>query len=501
MENYAEKQKRTSVKKALPDTPEALLAVIAEISRGENLKVYAVGGYIRDRLLGREFSGEIDLSVVGDGIQFAETLRKKLNLRNRVQVYRRFGTARIQTGSIVLELATSRRESYSEDSRKPNVEPAPFEEDLARRDFTINTLAVEISEPDKIINLFDGLADLDNKIIRTPLDPCKTFSDDPLRMLRAIRFAAKLGFIIEKLTWEGIKREKRRLEIVSKERINDEFFKILASSPPSKGLSLLHDSGVLGVIFPDIEALSGVEQVGRHHHKDVLQHTLKVVDHLAEKTDRVDLLFAALLHDIGKPRTKYFDPDSGWTFHGHEHVGERMVKKMGKTYRLPEELVNKTSRLVRLHMRPINLNDEDVSDSAIRRLVVQAGDQIDDLLMLCRADITSANKVKVKRYIAEFDQMMQRMEEIDQKDQLRSFQSPIRGDEIMKRTGLPEGPRIGLIKTLIEEKILDGEIPNSVDGAEQIFDEIAGIVNDMKNAEVSRLLRTLMQERSDGIQS
>ncbi len=477
-------------------TPEKLLESIGSHARDFGVKVYAVGGYIRDRLLGLPFNDEIDLSVVGDGPGFAKYVAKKIDSTQKVQIYQRFGTARVQAGNIQLEFATSRRESYSEDSRNPEVEPAPFEQDLARRDFTVNALAVDLDSTDKIIDLFDGLDDLENKIIRTPLDPEKTFADDPLRILRAIRFSVRLSFDIHPQTWSALKQESGRLNIVARERINDEFFKILVIYPPSRGLTLLHDSGVLETIFPEIASLAGVEQKGKHHHKDVLRHTFQVIDSLASRTENIRLVFAALVHDIGKPRTKFYDENDGWTFHGHEHVGERIVRKMGKSYLLGDELTQYASKLVRLHMRPINLNDSDVTDSAIRRLVVQAGDQIDDLLTLCRADITSSNPRKVKKYLADFDHMVERMKEVEEKDRLRSFQSPIRGAEIMERTGLSEGPRVGLIKALIEEEILDGNIPNSTDGANSIFDSIVKKVINQPDKDVLVQLREIMRLRN-----
>lgn len=471
---------------------------MARVASEREVPVYAVGGYVRDRLLCLPFSGEIDFSVVGDGPAFAKAVASAFGRKGKVQIYRRFGTAQVMARGVRLEFATSRRESYSRDSRNPEVELAPFEEDLARRDFTVNAMAVPVADPDEIIDPYDGRGDLERGIIRTPLDPERTFNDDPLRILRAIRFASRLGFSVADGTWEALKKQRTRLEIVARERINDEFFKILAHNPPSRGLMMLHESGVLEVIFPEIAALSGVEQVGRHHHKDVLLHTLKVVDKVAERTDRVDLRFAALVHDIGKPRTKEFDPGEGWTFHGHEHVGARMIAKMGRRYKLGDELTERTRRLVHLHMRPINLQDEEVTDSGVRRLMVQAGDQLDDLLLVCRADITSGNPKKVRRYLKAFDQMVERMNEVEQKDRLRAFQSPIRGDEIMERTGLPEGPRVGLIKALIEEAILEGDIPNSREGAEAIFEDVVERVRRMEDDRVIPRLREIMRARQEG---
>ncbi len=496
---HSQNPEASASKVQLPETPEGILGLVGDAAQNEGVKVYAVGGYIRDRLLGRDFHGEIDFSVVGDAPAFARTIAKRWRLSGKVVVYRRFGTARIEAGGMILEFATSRSESYPEDSRKPIVEPAPFDKDLARRDFTVNALAVDTTTPEKIIDKFNGLADLDMRLIRTPLAPEETFSDDPLRILRAIRFAAQLAFNIEADTFKALGRQKERLCIVARERINEEFFKILTAEPPSHGLRLLLESGVLEVVFPEIAALAGVEQVGRHHHKDVFAHTLKVLDKMSEKTGRLEVLLAALLHDVGKPDTKHFDRKSGWTFHGHEHVGERMVKRFAKRYRLPEETVQSAARLVRLHMRPMNLQDEGVTDSAIRRLVVQADNQIDDLLTLCRADITSSNPKKVKRYLAEFDRMVERMDEIKLRDSLKAFQSPIRGEEIIERLGIEPGPRIGLIKALLEEAILEGEVPYSRAGAESLFDKVAGKVAALEDGEVLRHLRAIMKARSEGL--
>jgi poly(A) polymerase len=475
-----------------------LIAKAGELGQECGIEVYAVGGYIRDKLLGLPFRDEIDFSVVGDGPKFARDFAKYLGGSSKVTVYKRFGTASFVRKGIRLEFATSRRESYSEDSRNPDVKPAPFGVDLARRDFTINAIAIDCHKPKVIIDPFNGQDDLKKRVLRTPLDARQTFSDDPLRILRAIRFAARLDFSIESETWAGMLSEVSRLSIVARERINDEFFKIIGEDPPSRGLLMLHESGALETIFPEIAKLYGVDRVGRHAHKDNLYHTFLVVDKVAQKTQDVGLRFAALMHDIGKPSTKYFEQGQGWTFHGHEHVGERMVRKMGKSYKWPEDLTQSTSKLVRLHMRPMNLQDEGVSDSAIRRLVVQAGEQIDDLLTLCRADITSGNEQKVQRYLHAFDSMVDRMGEIEAKDALKAFQSPIRGEEIMERTGLPQSPQIGLIKTLIEEEILEGHIPNTIEGAEEVFDDIVKRVLAMEHADVLKRLRDMSKARAEG---
>ncbi|MBZ0263635.1 CCA tRNA nucleotidyltransferase [bacterium] len=491
--------KKSNKNQTLPSQPEEVLESIARHAEQYGTEVYIVGGYVRDQLLGRDFRDDLDLAVVGNAPEFAESLASELGIRKKITVYRRFGTAQLQVGKISLEFASTRKESYNEASRNPDVQPATLEEDLSRRDFTVNAMAVNIQDRENIIDLFGGKIDLENRIIRTPLEPSRTFSDDPLRILRAVRFAAKLNFEIHQDTLEAMKQERERLKIVSRERINTEFFKILGHNPPSHGLRLLFDAGILEIIFPEISNLSGVEQIGKHHHKDVFNHTLIVVDKVAQKTDRVDLRFAALMHDIGKPTTKRFVDEIGWTFHGHEHVGERMVRKFKKQYKFPEELTDHTSKLVRLHMRPLALQDEGVTDSAIRRLLVQAGEEIDDLLLICRADITSGKKERVKRYLASFDRMVERMAEIETKDQLKRFQSPIRGEEIMERAGLSEGPRVGLIKALIEEEILAGNIEFTYEAANDIFAEVVKKVEVLEDSTVLRTLQNLMRSRSDGL--
>ncbi len=481
-------------------SPQKIIKDIANVAAKQKLDVYLVGGYLRDRLLKLPFAGEMDFSVIGNAPLFAQAVADHLKLNKSIQIFQRFGTAHLQAGEISLEFAGARKESYDEHSRNPQVEPATFEEDIARRDFTINTLAANVHHPAKIIDLFNGRDDLKKKIIRTPLEPEKTFHDDPLRILRAIRFAAKFKFNIERKTAEALKTYRERLKIVARERINDEFFKILACDPPSLGLHLLFISGVLEIIFPEIAAMAGVEPIGQFQHKDVLYHSFLVVDKVAEQTERLDLRFAALVHDIGKPKTKRFDPENGWTFHGHEHLGERMIQSFRKNYQLPEDLIIKTSHLVRLHMRPLALQDEGVTDSAIRRLVVQAGEQVDDLFLLCRADITSGNKNRVMQYLESFDRMVERIDEIERKDELRRFQSPIRGDEIMEYTGLPEGPRIGLIKALIEEAILEGTIEFSSAAAKKILDEVIKTVESLPDDQVLGALRKIMRARADGIE-
>ncbi len=424
--------------------------------------VFIVGGFVRDIILNRE-KDEIDFLVVGDGIEFAQKFAYKLGVKN-ISVYKNFGTAHFRFGDIDLEFVGARKESYKKNSRNPKVEVGTFEDDINRRDFTINTLAFSVLEK-KIIDTFGGLNDISNRIIKTPLDPLKTFDDDPLRIMRAFRFVSQLNFDIHPDTFKAASEMAERLKIVSQERITDEFMKILASPKPSVGLKLLQNSGVMKVIFPEIANLAGVDQRKDYHHKDVFLHTCKVVDNISEKTDNVYLRFAALVHDIAKPATKKFVEGIGWTFHGHEDLGARWMKRIFKKLKLPMNKLEYVQKLVRLHLRPIALVNEEVTDSAIRRLIVQAGEDLDDLITLCRSDITSKNINKVKRYLNNYEKVMARVKEVEEKDKLRAFQSPVRGDEIMKICNIPPSKTVGLIKSEIEEAILDGKIGNNYEEA------------------------------------
>ena len=434
--------------------------------------VFAVGGYVRDFILDRACK-DIDFLVLGDVLQFAEEVCRDLRVRHRV-VFEKFSTVMVTYRGWRLDFVGARREKYDPNSRKPEVEAASMEEDLARRDFTINALAIALRSGNfgRLVDLSDGLKDLRDKVLRTPLEPETIFSEDPLRIMRAIRFATQLDFGIERRTLEAIGTMRERLSIVSQERITDEFWKILQTRKPSIGLRLLYVTKVMDVIFPELSALEGAEQKGRYHHKNILEHTFMVVDGVAEVTADPVVRFAALVHDIAKPKVKQFDTEAGWTFHGHEDIGSRMVRSIGRRMRLPTEVVNKVAKLVRLHMRPINLTDDEVTDSALRRLIVHVGEDREDLLTLCRADITSANPKKVKRYLADFDKMVVRMEQVMEKDRLKAFQSPVRGDEIMELCNLKPGPIVGKLKGAIEEAILDGIIPNEHDAARAYLLEI-----------------------------
>ncbi len=432
-----------------------------------NMPVYVVGGYVRDRLLARE-SKDLDVVCVGDGIAFAERLASKLRPLPYIAVYRRFGTAMIRHKDLEIEFVGARKESYSADSRKPAVENGTLEDDQNRRDFTINALAVSLNNDDygKIIDSFNGFYDLENKIIRTPLEPDKTFSDDPLRMMRAIRFATQLDFIIETETLKSITKNKHRISIISKERISSELEKIISSDHPSKGFSLLFDTGLLQIIFPELTALYGVEIKNNLGHKDNFYHTLEVLENISKDTKNIWLRWAAILHDIAKPPTKRFDPNLGWTFHGHEALGSAMVPRIFKKMKLPlDSKMKYVQKLVLLHLRPIALTNEKVTDSAVRRLLFEAGDDIEDLLTLCKADITSKNEGKVSRYKENYNVLMEKIKEVEEKDHLRHWQPPISGDDIMRIFKLAPSREVGILKMAIREAILDGEVENNYEKA------------------------------------
>ena len=438
-----------------------LLDRLGRFADEQGVTLYVVGGYVRDLLLGFKVK-DMDFTVIGDAPAFARELAEHLGVRQPV-IFERFGTAMIPYRGYRLDFVSAREESYDKGSRKPTVIHAGLQADLARRDFTVNAMALGLNDENygQLIDRFDGMTDLGKNILRTPLAPETTFSEDPLRIMRAIRFSAQLEFSIEQQTLAGLKAVAPRLSIISQERITEEFLKLLAAKRPSVGLRLMYLTGVMDIVFPEISKLAGVDQIGPHHHKDVFEHTLLVVDQVALLTDDPILRFAALVHDVAKPRTKKFYPQQGWTFHGHEDLGSRMVKHIGRRMKLPDETTGKLTKLVALHMRPINLTREEVTDSGIRRLIVDAGADLESLLTLCRADITSAKPSKVKRYLEQFDLLRQRIYEVMDKDHLRQFQSPVRGDEIMGICNIPPGPTVGKIKTALEEAILDGRVANT----------------------------------------
>lgn len=444
-----------------------IFQVISDTARELGYPSYVVGGYVRDRLLARP-SKDMDIVCVGNGIRLAEHVAAKLRPIPRVTVFKRFGTAMLKHKDLEIEFVGARKESYRHDSRKPLVEEGTLEDDQNRRDFTINALAVGLNEHDfgMIIDPFEGLQHLEDKIIRTPLEPGKTFSDDPLRMMRAIRFSTQLGFTISPETFGAINKYRSRIQIVSQERITGEINKILETPKPSTGFKLLFDSGLLELIFPEMAALHGVEIKNGVGHKDNFYHTLQVLDNLCRKTDNLWLRWAAVLHDIAKPPTKRFDTKQGWTFHGHENLGAAMVPRIFKRLRLPLDAKMKyVQKLVQLHLRPISLTKENITDSAIRRLLFESGEEMDDLMLLCEADITSKNPDKVKRYLENYELVRTRLKEVEDKDHLRNWQPPVSGELIMEVFGVSPSKEVGLIKNAIKEAILDGIIPNEYEAA------------------------------------
>ena len=449
-----------------------VIDTISKVAELVDVNVYAVGGFVRDIILNRE-RNDLDILVIGNGTDFAKNVADELGITN-VSYFKNFGTAHFDYQGMNVEFVGARKESYDRNTRKPIVEDGTFDEDISRRDFTINTLAISLNKNEfgKLIDKYDGLSDIKNERIKTPLNPLKTFDDDPLRIMRAFRFASQLNFNVDESIIKAAYEMRNRLSIVSQERTTDEFLKILTSPKPSVGLKLLFDSGVLEIVFPEIAIMAGVDQRKDYHHKDVFLHTLQVVDNISKETENVWLRFAALVHDIAKPPTKKFVEGIGWTFHGHEDLGARMMKKIFHRMKLPLHQLDYIQKLVRLHLRPIALAKEEVTDSAIRRFVVNAGEDLEDLIVLCRADITSKNPIKVEKYLGNYERVMQKVRDVKERDQLREFQSPVRGEEIMQICNLKPSRKVGEIKTAIEDAILDGKIGNNYEEAFKYLIEI-----------------------------
>jgi poly(A) polymerase len=447
-----------------------IFRIISDQARTTGVRAFVIGGYVRDSLLGRK-SKDIDIVVEGSGIELAEMVAKKL--RTNVSVFKNFGTAMLRWRDLEIEFVGARKESYRRNSRKPLVEDGTLRDDQLRRDFTINALAFSLQEENfgELSDPFDGVQDLQNKIIRTPLDPDTTYSDDPLRMLRAIRFATQLSFRIEKRSLESIFSNRERIKILSRERVVEELNKILMSAKPSTGFNLMDSTGILEYILPQLNTLKGVENIEGKEHKDNFSHTLQVVDNVARNSDNLWLRWAALLHDIAKPVTKSFEPGTGWTFHGHDYVGSKMIPKLFRQLKLPlNDKMKYVQKMVLLHLRPIALVQEEVTDSAVRRLLFDAGDDIEDLMTLCEADITSKNISTVKKHKNNFSTVRNKLVEVEEKDAVRNFRNPVSGELIMERYGIGPGREIGIIKEYVKNAILDGVIENNREEAIQLMD-------------------------------
>ncbi len=450
-----------------------IFEVLSDVATSENVEAYVIGGWVRDCILKRSHADkDIDIVVIGNGIDIARKVARKINRKIKVSIFRNFGTAMFRYDDYDIEFVGARKESYNRLSRKPVVENGTLRDDQERRDFTINALALSINRETfgEFLDPFGGMEDLKNKTIKTPLDPDKTFSDDPLRMMRAIRFASQLNFSIDERTFNSIIENIERIKIISPERIVTELNKIIMSDHPSKGFTLLEKSGLLKIILPELDNLRGVETIEGKAHKDNFLHSLKVLDNISKKTDNLWLRWAALLHDIAKPATKKYIPETGWSFHGHEYLGSKMIPDIFRRLRLPlNEKMKYVQKIVDLHLRPIVLSQETVTDSAVRRLLFEAGDDIDDLMILCEADITSKNEAKKTRHLENFKLVRTKLKEIEEKDAVRNFQPPVDGSEIIRTFGIKPGKEVGIIKSAIREAILDGIIPNEHKSARKLM--------------------------------
>ena len=448
-----------------------IFKIISQVAYDRGQSVYVVGGYVRDLLLGRKSPTDIDFVTESSGIELAQAVAKSINPETKVSVFKTYGTAMFRYENLELEFVGARKESYSADSRNPQVEQGTLEDDQKRRDFTVNAMAISLNKDNfgELIDPFNGMEDMEQKILRTPLEPVQTYSDDPLRMMRAIRFASTLGFSIEQKSLEAIEKEAKRIEIITVERIMVEFNKIMLSEKPSVGLEIMKKTGLLNIVLPELTALEGIEEVEGQKHKDNFWHTLEVVDNISKNTDNLWLRWAALLHDVGKAPTKKYVKGTGWTFHGHEFLGSKMVKTIFQRLKLPlGKDMKYVQKMVKLSSRPIALISDDVSDSALRRMLFDAGEDLEDLFTLCKADITTKNSYKQEKFKKNFEYVAKKIKEVEEKDHVRNFQPPITGEEIMQMFNMKPGREIGILKERVKEAVLEGEIPNEHEAAKEL---------------------------------
>ena len=448
-----------------------IFKIISQVAYDRGQSVYVVGGYVRDLLLGRKSPTDIDFVTESSGIELAQAVAKSINPETKVSIFKTYGTAMFRYENLELEFVGARKESYSADSRNPQVEQGTLEDDQKRRDFTVNAMAISLNKDNfgELIDPFNGMEDMEQKILRTPLEPVQTYSDDPLRMMRAIRFASTLGFSIEQKSLEAIEKEAKRIEIITVERIMVEFNKIMLSEKPSVGLEIMKKTGLLDIVLPELTALEGIEEVEGQKHKDNFWHTLEVVDNISKNTDNLWLRWAALLHDVGKAPTKKYVKGTGWTFHGHEFLGSKMVKAIFQRLKLPlGKDMKYVQKMVKLSSRPIALISDDVSDSALRRMLFDAGEDLEDLFTLCKADITTKNSYKQEKFKKNFEYVAKKIKEVEEKDNVRNFQPPITGEEIMQMFNLKPGREIGILKERVKEAVLEGEIPNEHEAAKEL---------------------------------